>query len=149
MVRLFERHPEAVARTAEIVRRCRFSLDELAYQYPAETEEGETAQEKLERLTWVGAESRYPDGVPDNVTKQLRHELRLIEDLQYAPYFLTVHAIVNFARSRQILCQGRGSAANSAVCYVLCITSIDPVEFAVSLRAFHFPGTQRASRYRR
>ncbi len=136
MVRLFERHPEAIARTAEIVRRCRFSLDELAYQYPAETEEGETAQEKLERLTWVGAESRYPDGVPDNVTKQLRHELRLIEDLQYAPYFLTVHAIVNFARSRQILCQGRGSAANSAVCYVLCITSIDPVESQLLFERF-------------
>ena len=136
MVRLFERHPEAVARSAEIVRRCRFSLDELAYQYPSETDEGETAQEKLERLTWVGARSRYPAGVPPRVTAQLRHELRLIETLRYAPYFLTVHAIVNFARSRDILCQGRGSAANSAVCYVLYITSIDPVRSELLFERF-------------
>ena len=113
MVRLFERHPEALARTDEIVRRCRFSLDELRYQYPSETEPGETAQEKLERLTWEGAERRYGKDLPDREASQLRHELKLIESLNYAPYFLTVHSIVSFARGQGILCQGRGSAANS------------------------------------
>jgi len=127
MARLFERHPEALARTGEIVRRCRFSLDELCYQYPSETEPGETAQEKLERLTWEGAKGRYGEDLPKEVTQQLKHELALIRNLNYAPYFLTVHSIVNFARSKDILCQGRGSAANSAVCYVLGITSIDPI----------------------
>ncbi|WP_210493272.1 error-prone DNA polymerase [Microvirga antarctica] len=136
MARLFERHPEAVARTDEIVRRCCFSLDELAYQYPSETEAGESAQQKLERLTWAGARDRYAEGVPDAVTAQLRHELRLIESLKYAPYFLTVHAIVTFARGRGILCQGRGSAANSAVCYVLRITSIDPVRTELLFERF-------------
>ncbi|TIV70741.1 MAG: error-prone DNA polymerase, partial [Mesorhizobium sp.] len=87
---------------------------------------GLTAQQALEKLTWEGAERRYPEGVPDKVVAVIKHELRLIEILQYAPYFLTVNAIVQFARSRDILCQGRGSAANSAVCYVLGITSIDP-----------------------
>lgn len=136
MARLFERHPEAFARTGEIVRRCRFSLDELRYQYPGETEGGETAQEKLERLTWEGARRRYGKELPDLVASQLRHELTLIESLNYAPYFLTVHAIVSFARSRDILCQGRGSAANSAVCYVLGITSIDPVRSGLLFERF-------------
>ncbi|WP_262028556.1 error-prone DNA polymerase [Microvirga sp. Mcv34] len=136
MARLFERHPEAFARTGEIVRRCRFSLDELRYQYPGETEPGETAQEKLERLTWEGARRRYGKELPDLVASQLRHELTLIESLNYAPYFLTVHAIVSFARSRDILCQGRGSAANSAVCYVLGITSIDPVRSGLLFERF-------------
>src|SRR5215207_6089159 len=136
MARLFERHSEAVARTGEIVARCRFSLDELKYQYPAETEGRETAQETLERLTWEGAKRRYPDGLPDNVATQLRHELTLIEELAYAPYFLTVNAIVRFARTRGILCQGRGSAANSAVCYVLGITSIDPVRSELLFERF-------------
>lgn len=90
------------------------------------SEPGITPQATLERLTWGGAEERYPDGVPDKVIRTLQHELRLIETLGYAPYFLTVNSIVRFARSRQILCQGRGSAANSAVCFVLGITSIDP-----------------------
>jgi error-prone DNA polymerase len=127
MARLFRRHPIALARTVEIAQRCRFSLDELAYQYPDEvTIPGLTAQQALERLTWEGAERRYPDGIPDKVRASLRHELDLIEKLAYAPYFLTVDAIVRFARSQDILCQGRGSAANSAVCYVLDITSIDP-----------------------
>jgi error-prone DNA polymerase len=136
MARLFERHPEALARIGEIVRRCRFSLDELSYQYPSETEPGETAQEKLERLTWEGAKRRYQKSLPDRVAAQLRHELTLIESLSYAPYFLTVHSIVNFARSRDILCQGRGSAANSAVCYVLGITSIDPVRSELLFERF-------------
>ncbi|WP_146038745.1 PHP domain-containing protein, partial [Paracoccus sp. SY] len=127
MQRLFSRYPEALARTAEIVSRCRFSLDELRYQYPEERDDPTlTPQETLERLTWEGATSRYPEGVPDEVKASLAHELRLIAKLAYAPYFLTVHSIVRFARSRGILCQGRGSAANSAVCYVLGITAIDP-----------------------
>jgi error-prone DNA polymerase len=127
MARLFRQHPEAVARTLELAARCRFSLDELAYQYPEErTLLGLTPQQALEKLTWEGARQRFPEGTPDEVVKTLRHELGLIEKLNYAPYFLTVNAIVRFARSQGILCQGRGSAANSAVCYVLGITSIDP-----------------------
>lgn len=127
MARLFARWPDAIARSVEIAERCRFSLDELKYQYPNEVSEpGCTAQETLTKLTWEGAAQRYPDGVPDKVIKVLCHELRLIEELGYAPYFLTVNSIVRFARSREILCQGRGSAANSAVCFVLGITSIDP-----------------------
>ncbi|MGE0283492.1 MAG: error-prone DNA polymerase, partial [Rhizobiaceae bacterium] len=127
MARLFSRYPEALARSVEIAARCRFSLDELAYQYPEEkTMPGLTAQQALEQLTWEGAKTRYPEGLPDKVRATLRHELGLIETLRYAPYFLTVNAIVRFARSQGILCQGRGSAANSAVCYVLGITSIDP-----------------------
>jgi error-prone DNA polymerase len=127
MHRLFGRYPEALARTLEIAERCRFSLGELAYQYPEErADPALTPQETLEKLTWEGAAQRYPEGLPDKVQATLQHELRLIEKLQYAPYFLTVNSIVRFARSKDILCQGRGSAANSAVCYVLGITSIDP-----------------------
>ena len=126
MHRLFARYPEALARTVEIADRCRFSLDELAYQYPREAAAGQTPQEALEALTWAGAANRYPEGLPDKVRASLKHELGLIETLGYAPYFLTVHSIVRFARSRDILCQGRGSAANSAVCFVLGVTSIDP-----------------------
>jgi len=127
MHRLCSRYPEALARTVEIADRCRFSLDELTYQYPEEILlPGLTAQEALAKLTWEGAKDRYPDGVPDEVIAILKHELKLIETLGYAPYFLTVNSIVRFARSQGILCQGRGSAANSAICYVLGITSIDP-----------------------
>jgi error-prone DNA polymerase len=127
MACMFSDHPAAVARTLEIVDRCKFSLDELRYQYPNERDDPSlTPQQTLERLTWKGAARRYPEGVPDKAAAQLRHELRLIDELGYAPYFLTVHSIVRFARSKGILCQGRGSAANSAVCYVLGITSIDP-----------------------
>ena len=128
MARLFADHPDAVSRSAEIAERCRFSLTELRYQYPHETEPGRTAQETLEELTWQGADRRYNQQVPPKVTDQLRHELALIAQMQYAPYFLTVRNIVDFAVSRGILCQGRGSAANSAVCYVLGITAIDPVQ---------------------
>jgi error-prone DNA polymerase len=127
MARLFGRYPEALARTLAIAERCRFSLDELAYQYPEEAPKpGLAPQQALEKLTWEGAAERYPEGLPDKVSAILKHELRLIETLRYAPYFLTVNAIVRFARSQDILCQGRGSAANSAVCYMLGITSIDP-----------------------
>jgi error-prone DNA polymerase len=127
IARLFRLWPEAVARSVAIREQLRFSLDELAYQYPHEVcIPGMTPQAALEKLTWEGTSTRYPEGLPDNVEKTLRHELTLIESLGYAPYFLTVHSIVRFARSQDILCQGRGSAANSAVCYVLGITSIDP-----------------------
>ncbi|HVG82741.1 MAG TPA: error-prone DNA polymerase, partial [Methylomirabilota bacterium] len=127
MHRLFNRYPEALARTIEVAARCRFSLDELTYQYPEERDDPAlTPQETLEKLTWAGAAERYPEGLPGRVRATIEHELRLIEKLGYAPYFLTVNAIVRFARSQDILCQGRGSAANSAVCFVLGITSIDP-----------------------
>ena len=127
MHRLFSRYPEALARTAEIAARCSFSMDELAYQYPEERADPSlTPRQTLEKLTWEGAAERYPDGLPDSVRSTLLHELELIGKLNYAPYFLTVNSIVRFARSKDILCQGRGSAANSAVCFVLGITSIDP-----------------------
>ncbi|NSZ19732.1 error-prone DNA polymerase [Agrobacterium vitis] len=127
MHRLFKRYPEALARTSEIVARCKFSLDQLTYQYPEELMlPGLTSQEALEKLTWEAVPKRYPEGLPDDVERILKHELALIARLEYAPYFLTVNSIVRFARSKDILCQGRGSAANSAVCYVLGITSIDP-----------------------
>ena len=127
MARLFADYPEAVARTVEIAGRCAFSLDELRYEYPDETAaDGRTPQERLERLAWRGAAARYPRGVPDKVRAALEHELGLIGELGYAPYFLTVEDTVRFARGRGILCQGRGSAANSAVCYCLGITEVDP-----------------------
>jgi error-prone DNA polymerase len=137
MARLFARHPDAVARTLEIVDRCPFDLRELRYQYPAEIEDPAlTPQQTLEKLTWEGAVQRFPEGVPDDVAAQLGHELMLIAELEYAPYFLTVNNIVRFARSKNILCQGRGSAANSAVCYVLGITSIDPVRGGLLFERF-------------
>jgi error-prone DNA polymerase len=137
MLRLFPKYEHAVRRTWEIAERCRFSLDQLTYTYPTEElEDGLTAQDRLEKLTWEGAASRYPEGLPDNVATQLRHELNLIERMDYAPYFLTVESIVRFARSQNILCQGRGSAANSAVCYVLGVTSIDPVRQGLLFERF-------------
>jgi error-prone DNA polymerase len=137
VARLFAQHPAAVERSLEIVARARFDLAELRYQYPNEVEEpGQTAQQTLERLTWAGAESRYRGAVPENVAAQLRHELRLIDELGYAPYFLTVNSIVREARRRDILCQGRGSAANSAVCYVLGVTSIDPLQSGLLFERF-------------
>ena len=127
MARLFAAYPEAIARTVEIAERCRFSLDELRYEYPSEpVPEGRTPQAELERLTWIGAEERYGGQVPEKVREILQHELVLIGELDYAPYFLTVHDLIRFAKERGILCQGRGSAANSAVCYCLGITAVDP-----------------------
>ncbi|RIJ33109.1 error-prone DNA polymerase [Henriciella mobilis] len=127
MARLFRGFEPALRRTLEIVERCRFSLDELAYEYPDEpVPPGKTPQEHLESLTWAGAEWRYPDGIPQKVRAALIKELGLIRELDYAPYFLTVHDIVAWARGQDILCQGRGSAANSAVCYCLGVTSVDP-----------------------
>jgi error-prone DNA polymerase len=129
MARLFARWPHAISATRDFADALDFSLDELAYEYPRETvPDGKSPQEHLERLTWDGAREKWPDGTPKTVEKQLRHELALIERLDFARYFLTVHEIVAFARSLDppILCQGRGSAANSAVCYCLGITAVDP-----------------------
>ncbi|TAY35607.1 DNA polymerase III subunit alpha [Rhizobium leguminosarum] len=127
MARLFPGYPEALARTIEIVERCRFSLDELTYQYPEEAiVPGMDAQQSLEHYVRECIPDRYPEGLPQKVLRTIRHELDLIKEMKYAPYFLTVFSIVKFARSQGILCQGRGSAANSAICYILGITSIDP-----------------------
>jgi len=129
MVRLFERWPHAISATREFADALHFSLDELRYEYPRETvPDGKSPQQYLEQLTWEGADLRWPGGIPDKVLGQLRHELALIEKLDFARYFLTVHDIVAYARSLNppILCQGRGSAANSAVCYCLGITAVDP-----------------------
>jgi len=137
VLRLYPEHRDAVARSMEIIARCQFSLDQLRYSYPTEVlQDGLTAQQRLEKLTSEGAESRYPGGVPDAVATQIRHELTIIERLGYAPYFLTVDSIVRFARSKNILCQGRGSAANSAVCFVLGITAIDPVRQGLLFERF-------------
>ncbi|MDH3594849.1 MAG: error-prone DNA polymerase [Rhodospirillales bacterium] len=137
MARLFRRWPDAIARTLEIAERCTFTLDELKYEYPDEVAEtGRTPQEELERLTWIGVRERYPGGVPDRVAATLRHELALIAELGYAPYFLTVQDLVRFARARGILCQGRGSAANSAVCYCLGITAVDPARIDLLFERF-------------
>jgi error-prone DNA polymerase len=137
MHRLFTRYPEALARTLEIVNRCEFSLDELQYQYPDEKEYAHlTPQEALEKYTWEGAAEKYPGGVPDMVREKLKYELDLIERMKYAPYFLTVNSIVRFARSIDILCQGRGSAANSAVCFVIGITAIDPTKNGLLFERF-------------
>jgi error-prone DNA polymerase len=129
MARLFARWPHAIEATREFADVLNFSLDELRYEYPQETvPDGKSPQEYLEQLTWAGAKERWPDGIPDKVLKQLRHELALIGRLDFARYFLTVHDIVAFARNLDppILCQGRGSAANSSVCYCLGITAVDP-----------------------
>ncbi|MGZ2459653.1 error-prone DNA polymerase [Rhizobium anhuiense] len=127
MQRLFPRYRQALARTMEIVRRCTFSLEELTYQYPEEAiVPGKDAQASLEHYVWQCVPDRYPEGLPPDVLKVVRHELDLIRTMKYAPYFLTVFSIMRYARSEGILCQGRGSAANSAVCYILGITSIDP-----------------------
>jgi error-prone DNA polymerase len=129
MERLFERWPHAISATREFSDALNFSLNELRYEYPRETvPEGRTPQQHLEHLTWEGAHKRWGERIPYKVLTQLNHELKLIEKLDFARYFLTVHDIVAFARSLDppILCQGRGSAANSAVCYCLGITAVDP-----------------------
>jgi error-prone DNA polymerase len=124
---LFADAPDAIARTIEIAERCTFSLDELRYEYPTElAPEGQTPLEYLTQLTWQGAAERYPGGVPEKIRHQIEYELQLIGELHYESYFLTVWDLVRFARSRNILCQGRGSAANSAVCFCLGVTSVDP-----------------------
>ncbi|MBN9307753.1 error-prone DNA polymerase, partial [Devosia sp.] len=143
MARLFAEHPQALAQTHVLLGRIEFSLDQLKYNYPTETiGNGETAQETLVRLTWDGAKRRYPRGIPDKVEASLHSELKLIDELKYASYFLTVQDVVRYAREeRGILCQGRGSAANSAVCYCLGITEVDPDK--VNLVFGRFLSTER------
>jgi len=133
MARLFADWPEAIAASGEIVARTRFSLDELRYEYPVE---GDDPDGELERRAMAGLAIRYPAGAPDKVRAQIAYELRLIRELRIAPYFLTVDDIVRFARGRGILCQGRGSAANSAVCYVLGVTAVDPAEIDLLFERF-------------
>ena len=119
--------PELLAETLVVAARCAFSLDELRYQYPSEVvPEGQTPSSWLRQLTLEGAAWRWPNGTPPRFAKQIEHELQLIADMKYEHYFLTVNDIVTFARSQKILCQGRGSAANSVVCYCLGITAVDP-----------------------
>ncbi len=126
MRRLFAGHEDAVTRAGEVAARCTFSLDELRYEYPSEIAEGETPGQRLTRLAQAGLNWRYPAGATNKVRAMLDHELALIGKLKYEPYFLTVHDVVKFARDRGILCQGRGSAANSVVCYALGVTSVSP-----------------------
>ncbi len=126
MLRMFAGHTDAVHRSGEIAAACTFSLDELKYEYPSEISVGEAPQDRLQRLAFKGLKWRYPEGPPEKVVKMVKHELALIGKLNYAPYFLTVSDLVDFARDRGILCQGRGSAANSVVCFALGVTSVSP-----------------------
>lgn len=137
MERLFRQYPEAIQNTEAIAGSCHFSLDELEYVYPEElTADGCSPQEELVRLTWLGAKERFGDNIPEKVRETIEHELAFIQKKNYASYFLTVHDYVSFARSREILCQGRGSAANSTVCYCLGITSVNPAKFRLLFARF-------------
>ena len=137
MAHLFAQYPQAVTRTLEIAGRLHFDLEELRYEYPEEpVPPGKTPQAYLEELAWRHADARYPDGVPAKVRALLEKELALIARLDYARYFLTVYDIVRYAREQKILCQGRGSAANSAVCYCLGITSVDPTRIDLLFERF-------------
>jgi len=126
MTRLLRRHPEAIANANAFFDSLKFSLKQLQHNYPDEACAGETPAETLRRLAYEGADNRYPDGVSDKISTQIEYELTLIRKLEYEPYFLTVWDIVRFARSEGILCQGRGSAANSTVCFCIGITEVDP-----------------------
>jgi len=137
MFRLFRQYPNAIKRTQEIVEACPFSLSEIKYEYPKEiTNEGRTPQQELAYLSWKGAKQRYGDHIPEKVATAIRHELAFIEQVNYASYFLTVYDIVRFARQEGILCQGRGSAANSTICYCLGITSVNPTKFDLLFERF-------------
>ena len=138
MATLFAEHPAALASSLEVLEATSgFSLDQLRYEYPDEImEPGRTPQQTLEARTLAAAAERWPEGVPEDVAARLRHELRLVAQLGYAPYFLTVHEIVRFARSQGILCQGRGSAANSAICFVLGVTAVDPAKHDLLFERF-------------
>ncbi len=137
MMRLFQDAPEAVAETLRFAARIAFSLDQLKYNYPDEpVPKGKTPDEHLADLVRKGAAWRYPGGVPDRVRAALEKELALIAKMQIAPYFLTVHDIVRVANEKEILCQGRGSAANSSVCYVLGITAVDPMQIDLLFERF-------------
>ncbi|MEM9139134.1 MAG: PHP domain-containing protein [Pseudomonadota bacterium] len=135
LMRIYADHPQALTNAQEIAARCTFSLDELAYEYPDEGR-GESPQDRLTRLAQEGLNWRYPDGIPQRSQDLVNREIALIGKLNYAPYFLTVHDIVAFARSRGILCQGRGSAANSTVCYALGITEIAPDTISMVFERF-------------
>ncbi len=140
MARLFRGYEDAIARTLEIAEACTFNLEDLKYEYPDEPiPPGKTPQQHLEDIALEGAVWRFPDGIPEKVRGLLKRELQLIAQLNYAQYFLTVHDIVRYARSKDILCQGRGSAANSAVCYCLGITGVNPSEIDVLFERFISP----------
>ncbi|MGV3632250.1 MAG: error-prone DNA polymerase [Bacteroidota bacterium] len=137
MQRLFAQYPQAIERTQELANACVFSLDELKYQYPEEiTTGGRTPQEELVRLTWEGANERFSNKIPEEVKKTIEMELEFMERKGYASYFLTVHDYVREANERKILCQGRGSAANSVVCYCLGITAVNPAKFKLLFARF-------------
>jgi error-prone DNA polymerase len=137
MLRLFRLYPEAIQHSLEIAEACQFSLDSLKYVYPEElTTEGRTPLEELTYLTWEGAKEHWGDHIPEKVISNINHELTFMEEMNYAPYFLTVYDIVRFARQQGILCQGRGSAANSTVCYCLGITSVNPDKFDLLFERF-------------
>ena len=137
MQRLFRQYPAAIENAISIGEACQFSLDELKYVYPDEiTSEGRTPQEELVYLTWKGAKEMFGETLPESVSKAINYELNFMEEMNYASYFLTVYDIVRFARSKGILCQGRGSAANSTVCYCLGITSVNPTKFELLFERF-------------
>ncbi|MEQ9199038.1 MAG: PHP domain-containing protein, partial [Rhodospirillales bacterium] len=137
MLRLFADWPDAIRQSRMIADACRFSLAELRYEYPSETvPENRTPDDYLAELVWAGGARRYPEGMPDKVRKTLNRELAMIAKLDIARYFLTIHDIVRYARGKGILCQGRGSAANSAVCYCLEITSVDPAQHELLFERF-------------
>lgn len=137
IARLFRQYPEVILNTLQIANACRFSLDSLKYEYPKElTTDNRTPQQELTMLAWQGAKERFGEVIPEKTTAAIKYELAFIEQMNYASYFLTVHDIVRFARSRNILCQGRGSAANSTVCYCLGITSVNPAKFDLLFERF-------------
>ena len=137
MIRLFRQYPQAILNTKEIADACTFSLDELKYEYPEEiTSGGRTPQQELTMLAWQGAVERFGEPLPEKTKTAIEYELKFIEDMNYAPYFLTVYDIVRYAREQKILCQGRGSAANSTICYCLGITSVDPTKFDLLFERF-------------
>ncbi|RRN77997.1 DNA polymerase III subunit alpha, partial [Pseudoxanthomonas sp. SGD-10] len=137
MQRLFLQYPEAITNAQQIADACDFSLENLKYVYPDElTNEGRTPQEELEHLTWIGARERFKDKIPKKIIRQITEELAFMKKHELANYFLTVHDLVRYARSKNILCQGRGSAANSVVCYCLGITSVDPTRIKLLFARF-------------
>ncbi|MEO8111906.1 MAG: error-prone DNA polymerase [Ginsengibacter sp.] len=137
MLRLFRQYPEAIEHTQEISAACQFSLSELKYEYPDEIITGNrTPQEEITFLAWEGAKQHFGDSIPLKISNAIKYELVFIEEMNYAPYFLTVYDIVRFARKQGILCQGRGSAANSTICYCLGITSVDPTKFDLLFERF-------------
>src|SRR6187401_1225003 len=137
MLRLFRQYPDAISKTQELAEACQFSLDSLQYEYPVEiTSEGRTPLEELTHLAWKGAKEIYGDVLPLKVIHAINHELKFIEQMNYASYFLTVYDIVRYAREQKILCQGRGSAAHSPICYCLGITSVNPTKFELLFERF-------------